>query len=164
MLSREAPDLWRAARPPARALRRLAALGFVSVALAGCGEGDGTTTSAGSGSPATELVITVSADGRPGDPAEAAVATVSCPGAESGACDAIAALPDDPGAPVPPETACTEIYGGPDVVTIEGTIEGEPIDAELTRVNGCEIERFDRFAPLLEVLFPDYEPGSALRG
>jgi hypothetical protein len=107
-------------------------------------------------------VITVSTDGRPGEPADAAVATVSCPGAEPAACEEIAALPDDPGALVPPETACTEIYGGPDVVTVEGTIEGEPIDTELTRTNGCEIERFDRFARLLAILFPAYEPGQAL--
>ncbi len=162
MLPGEAPDRRRAARPAARALKPLAALALLAAAIGGCGEGDGAETTAAPGAPATELVITVSADGRPADGGDAAVATVSCPGAEPAACEAIAALPDDPGAPVPPETACTEIYGGPDVVTIEGTIGGEPIDTELIRTNGCEIERFDRFAPLLAILFPAYEPGQAI--
>jgi hypothetical protein len=36
------------------------------------------------------------------------------------------------------------------------------VDATLTRANGCEIERFDRFAELLAQLFPDYEPGASL--
>jgi hypothetical protein len=47
------------------------------------------------------------------------------------------------------------------VVTIEGTLKGAPMDTSLTRENGCEIERFDRFAEVLAALFPDYEPGSA---
>ena len=58
--------------------------------------------------------------------------------------------------------ACTEIYGGPDEVTLEGTIGGEPVDATFTRANGCEIDRFDRITPLLEELFPDYKPGASL--
>ena len=47
-------------------------------------------------------------------------------------------------------------------MVLAGTIDGEPVDARLTRANGCEIERFDRFAKLLMQLFPDYEPGGAL--
>ena len=62
----------------------------------------------------------------------------------------------------PPETACTEIYGGPDVVTIERNSPRRAVDVELTRANGCEIDRFEKFAPVLEELYPDYKPGSAL--
>ena len=111
---------------------------------------------------ATELAITLDADGPGGESAE--TAEITCPGANAPpeACAAIRELPDDPAAPVPLDTPCTEIYGGPDVVTVEGTLNGEEVEAELTRGNGCEIERFDRFVPLLEVLFPRYEPGESV--
>lgn len=44
---------------------------------------------------------------------------------------------------------CTEIYGGPDKATITGTIDGEPVDAEVSRHNGCGISDWDRLVPLL---------------
>ena len=111
---------------------------------------------------ATETSIEVDPDGAGGE--AALEAEVVCPGANAPptACDAIEQLPTDVAAPVPANTACTEIFGGPDVVTITGTLRGEPIDAEFTRANGCEIDRFERIAGLLTALFPDYEPGSAL--
>jgi hypothetical protein len=110
----------------------------------------------------TELTITLDSDGEGGSAPEEA--TLECPGADAprDACAAVAELPPDPGAEVPPDTACTEIYGGPDVVAIEGTIEGEGVETELTRANGCEIERFERFTPLLRALFEGYEPGESL--
>jgi hypothetical protein len=78
------------------------------------------------------------------------------------ACRAVEELPPNPAAPTPPDVACTELYGGPDVARIEGSLEGERMDAELTRANGCEIERFDRWTPLLRELFPGYRPGEAI--
>ena len=61
-------------------------------------------------------------------------------------------------------TACTEIYGGPDTLSISrARSTSELVDATFTRDNGCEIERFDRFAELLKALFPDYKPGGAQR-
>jgi hypothetical protein len=107
-------------------------------------------------------VITLDPDGKGGERTLEEI--VTCPGGDADACDAIAALPADPAAPVPPQTACTEIYGGPDTLALQGRINGEPVDARLNRGNGCEIDRFERFTPLLNVLFPDYEPGSAIRG
>jgi hypothetical protein len=77
-------------------------------------------------------------------------------------CRAVAALDPAELEPLSPDVACTEIYGGPDTASLEGTINGEGVDAELTRSNGCEIERFDAAVPLLQALFPDYVPGASL--
>jgi hypothetical protein len=134
--------------------------------MAGCGEGgggDSTTTTTSSATPdpgATELIITLDPDGKGGKPP--VQEAVSCPGPDKPACEAIAALPPDATAEVPPDTACTEIYGGPDTLVVQGTINGEPVDARMNRGNGCEIERFDPFVPLLKALFGGYEPGQAL--
>jgi hypothetical protein len=46
--------------------------------------------------------------------------------------------------PVPPNTACTEIYGGPSVVIVTGVVDGRPVWAKLRRDNGCQIARWDR--------------------
>lgn len=68
------------------------------------------------------------------------------------ACDAVAAAKDrlltlsDPDRE--PEM-CTEIYGGPDKATIAGTIEGDSVDAEVARNNGCGIGDWDSLEPLL---------------
>ena len=137
----------------------------VALAVAGCGsdddDGDGD-----SGEAPTELSVTLDRDGPGGeDPVEASLrcpeggpaATVSAP------CAAAGELTASDADPVPPDAACTKIYGGPDIVTLRGTLEGEEIDAELTRTDGCQIERFGRFLPLLEALFPGYEPGGALK-
>jgi hypothetical protein len=140
-------------------MRAVVVLAAAVALTAGTGCGDGESES----SPIedTDLTITLDGDGPGGEPAEEA--NVECPGADAPPtiCEAIEDLPEDPAAPVPADTACTEIYGGPDVVTIEGTLKGQPIDTRLTRENGCEIERFERFAGVLAALFPDYEPGSA---
>jgi hypothetical protein len=68
------------------------------------------------------------------------------------ACEALAgaaSLDPDPLAPVPPDVACTEIYGGPQTAVVEGTLDGQPVRIELSRVNGCEIDRWDAVIPLL---------------
>ena len=155
MLSREAP---RVRRRPQLAVRALAACAVLLLA-AGCGGDEGSDSVAEA---ETELAIAVDPDGDGNAPA--LEAELACPGANASqaACDAVEELPPDPTAPVPASTACTEIFGGPDTITITGTLRGEPVDARLSRANGCEIDRFDRFGPLLAILFPDYEPGSAL--
>lgn len=52
------------------------------------------------------------------------------------------------GAPV--DQVCTEIYGGPDVATIDGTLDGEPVSTTVDRSNGCGIDDWDRL--LVDVL------------
>jgi hypothetical protein len=51
--------------------------------------------------------------------------------------------------PTRPNTACTEIYGGPSIARITGTFLGFPLWVKLSRGNGCEIARWQRVAFLL---------------
>lgn len=156
MLSRQARISRRAARPAARPLRALALAALLALAAAGCGGDDGTGADTQA---ATSLDVTLDADGS--GPKEAQTANVSCPGDD--ACSALDGIARADFAVVPPTTACTEIFGGPDVATIEGQLDGEPVKATFNRSNGCEIERFSAFLPLLKALFPDYQPGSSLQ-
>jgi len=55
-----------------------------------------------------------------------------------------------PFAPVPPGTACTEIYGGPQEALVTGTFRGVRIRARFNRRDGCEIDRWNR----VRFLFP----------
>jgi hypothetical protein len=49
----------------------------------------------------------------------------------------------------PADQVCTEIYGGPDVAEITGEIDGQTIDATITREDGCAIDDWDSLAGLL---------------
>ncbi len=51
--------------------------------------------------------------------------------------------------PVPPDMACTELYGGPQQAIVSGRVEGRRVWAKLTRVDGCQIARWDRVPSLL---------------
>jgi hypothetical protein len=165
VLSRQAPPASRAARNAAGTLTApiasILAVALLAVA-GGCGD-DGGDPDDGAAAPGqeTELAISLQPEGTGGPPSR--TAEVSCPAEpQTQACEAVDALPDDAAEPVPPGAICTQIYGGPDVVEIEGTLRGEEVDTELTRADGCEIERFDRFRPLLRALFDDYRPGQAV--
>lgn len=56
----------------------------------------------------------------------------------------------------PTGQACTEIYGGPDVATITGELDGEAIDTTVDRADGCGIADWDDL--LSDVLPPS--PGA----
>ncbi len=51
--------------------------------------------------------------------------------------------------PVPRTAMCTEIYGGPQTAHVEGTVDGTPINADFSRTNGCEINRWSALQALL---------------
>ena len=68
---------------------------------------------------------------------------------DSQACGAAAGISAADLAPTPPGTACTQLFGGPEVATIKGTIRGESVDAQFSRNDGCEIERWAKVEPLL---------------
>jgi hypothetical protein len=108
------------------------------------------------------VTVTLDPDG-PGGPQDATTQEVSCEEVSDDApCLAIAELEASDFDPPSVDQGCTELFGGPDVATIQGEINGEEVDAELTRSNGCEIERFDVAVPLLQALFDGYEPGGAI--
>ncbi|MGP3966602.1 SSI family serine proteinase inhibitor [Streptomyces sp. 6N223] len=70
------------------------------------------------------------------------------------ACDALHRAEEeapggDPFAPVPDDALCTYMYGGPAVAQVEGTWQGEPVNARFERSDGCEIARWDRLVPAL---------------
>lgn len=64
------------------------------------------------------------------------------------ACAALAQAGVEAFAPTPRGVACTEQWGGPQVATVQGTVDGEQISARFDRTNGCEISRWDRLAPV----------------
>jgi hypothetical protein len=51
--------------------------------------------------------------------------------------------------PVRKDVACTQVYGGPQRATISGTWHGQPVRSSFSRVNGCEINRWDMLRGLL---------------
>jgi hypothetical protein len=68
-------------------------------------------------------------------------------GADDVACAEVVALL--PRLRPEPDEICTQIYGGPQRIVVTGTVQGDPVTAEVTRVNGCEIDRYDRLAEAL---------------
>jgi len=45
--------------------------------------------------------------------------------------------------------ACTEQYGGPEMAVISGTLDGEPVDTAIDRINGCGIADWVLLSELL---------------
>ncbi len=43
----------------------------------------------------------------------------------------------------PTDVMCTEIYGGPEVATFTGTLDGEQVNTSIDRANGCGINDWD---------------------
>jgi hypothetical protein len=65
------------------------------------------------------------------------------------ACEALQELGAEAFAPVPPEVACTQQYGGPMQAQVRGTVGGEAVDARLAYTDGCEIARWDALAAVV---------------
>lgn len=85
-----------------------------------------------------------------GGPDEASTRTVEC--GTTGRlreCEFLAGVPLDAFDPVPPGTACTQVFGGPQTARVTGSLRGERVDAAFARSNGCEISRWERIAALL---------------
>jgi len=57
--------------------------------------------------------------------------------------------------PIPRDSACTQIYGGPQEAVVAGTYAGRRIWIRLSRTDGCEISRFDRLRFLVPAFAGD---------
>jgi hypothetical protein len=114
--------------------------------LAGCG-GESTTAQS-----TTDLRIIVWPNGRSGDQHEATLRCSPAGGTISDADEACRRLErlERPFRRPSGQIACTEIYGGPGIAEIRGTLEGEEVDATFARTDGCEIALWDRH----QFLFP----------
>lgn len=120
----------------------------LAVLLSGCAGGEETATPA---PPArTELVVEVRADA---DVAPSTL-TLTCepPGGEHPtpveACADLAAEAE-PFAPVPQDSLCAEVFGGPQTATVRGTYRGQPVTLELSRSDGCTTAQWDRLGRFL---------------
>jgi hypothetical protein len=120
-------------------------LALICASLAACGD---EAKSAGSGD-VTKLTVRVDGDGR--GPTKERKLELTCAKAdESDACAAASKLTAADLAATPADTACTQIYGGPETASIKGTLNGEQVDATFKRTDGCEIKRWDTVSPLLD--------------
>lgn len=74
--------------------------------------------------------------------------TLECEGGDRELCAQIAralpALVEDP------DEACTEVYGGPEAISLVGRLGGRDIDLTIGRENGCAIARYDRLEDVLD--------------
>ena len=115
-------------------------------ALAGCGDGKDEESDG-----PTRLAITAWPQGRDGPVHRW---TLRCPSGgtlpmPARACQALLAL-DRPLRPVSRGRACTQMYGGPAVATVTGRFRGGRVQASFSRIDGCQIERWNT----VDFLFP----------
>jgi hypothetical protein len=132
-------------------MRFFVALILCAAVIAGCGEDDEQPASPTSEPAAAlaDLEVTYNADGEGGQDFEPVA--VKCDSAEdSETCAKIAEVEPKAFEPTPGNVACTQQYGGPEIVTVTGTFRGEEVNATFSRQNGCEIARFRDAAPILE--------------
>lgn len=103
--------------------------------------------------PATQLRITYWEDGSAAVPTE--VWTLRCNPAggtlprPARACRKLAAGGARLFAPLPPNMACTQVYGGPQKARVVGRVSGKLVRATFTRSDGCQIGRWNALSPWL---------------
>jgi len=129
-----------------RTLVTLAAL--VALAAAGCGEDDEQPASPAPQAALADLSVTVDPDGTGAEKPRTAEVTCDAAG-DSEVCGAVAKLTAENFAPTGSDMACTQQFGGPETATVTGTLNGEKVDAQFSRENGCEISRWQDVEPLL---------------
>lgn len=129
-------------------MRRAALALLAAAALAGCGSDEG-TQAAGTSGELANLTVTVDGDGTKGAEKPKELKLDCAKPTDSQACGAAAGVSAADLRATGGDTACTQIYGGPEEATIKGTIRGEDVDATFTRTDGCEISRWDRVKALL---------------
>jgi hypothetical protein len=131
-------------------MRGIVGLALAAVALSACATGSaGTSQQDGP----TSLTVTYWSEGP--DAGKRQQWTLRCAPARgtlarpATACRKLAAGGARLFAPTPKNVACTDIYGGPQVAKIVGTVRGNRVWARVSRTNGCEISRWERLSPWL---------------
>lgn len=105
--------------------------------------------------PRDHLTLTVEDSGHPGRDGTYELYCHPAGGDHPAAQDACETLDEattwgrSPFAPVPEGSVCTGQYGGPATAHLTGTWAGRPVDADFSRANGCEIDRWNGLFPLL---------------
>jgi Subtilisin inhibitor-like len=133
------------------AVTRALALAVVLV-TASCG--DSSATGEPAAPPETSVEVTLWPKGRDGGREQSALLECSPPGGTHDRPEeACAALERDGAAltHVAGDAVCTQIYGGPLEARVFGSVGGREVDVLFNRTNGCEIDRWDRLAPVLEI-------------
>jgi hypothetical protein len=95
-----------------------------------------------------DLLVTIRPEGRDG-PVERHRVRCERLGEGPSPCNGLAGLRPEQLEPVPPDVACTQIYGGPALARVQGRLRGATVDARFDRTDGCQIERWDRNRVLL---------------
>lgn len=65
------------------------------------------------------------------------------------ACDVLASNGDQMMVEPDPGAMCTQQYGGPETAVVTGTLNGNEVEAAFSREDGCAIDRWAMFEPLL---------------
>jgi len=133
--------------------------------LAGCGAGDdgapaapGTPDATG-GDPAAGSISQADNDLQIevdlGDGSAPVTWTLTCVGfvegshpQAQGACDHLAGM-ERPFAPLPEDVVCSQQYGGPETARVVGRWGGEPVELDLSRVDGCRIAQWNSLVPVV---------------
>ena len=128
-------------------MRGLAILLLTAATLGACATGSAGTSSG------TSLTVTYWDDGS--RTADRKIWTLRCKPARGTlprpavACRRLAASGVRPFAALPADLVCTQIYGGPQVARVVGTVAGKRVWATFSRQDGCHISRWDRLSPWL---------------
>jgi Subtilisin inhibitor-like len=138
-------------------MMRFALLLVAISALAACGGDDADVVAGPAASPTAETSpktsLTLAVDLGDGMAAQEWTLTCDPPGGTHPqpelACAALEDVDPDVFAPVGPDQACTQIYGGPETATVRGLWNGMELDASFARNDGCEIARWDAVVELL---------------
>lgn len=118
---------------------------------ASCGEGAASEEPA---APETSVEVTLWPNGRDGGSEHTALLECDPPGGTHDRTEEACAALEQEGAalaPVAGDAICTQIYGGDQEARVFGTVRGEEVDVLFNRANGCEIDRWDKLAPVLEI-------------
>ncbi|MEO3786263.1 SSI family serine proteinase inhibitor [Actinocorallia sp. B10E7] len=129
----------------------------ILVAAGACGtekaeSGDSTVPTSASAPSARVTELTISLKKSPGSGARTWTLTCDPPGGThpepKKACAQLAKQGEKAFEPIPADAVCTEIYGGPEQGTVEGTWRGIRVRAAYQRKDGCGLDHWSRVSEL----------------